>query len=85
MNIHIHLGEPFWRLAGKRELAIWLPEGGTAGDALAALTQLHPALGAELDQSEVQPALFADEALVWPETRLAEGMKVHVVWPASGG
>jgi sulfur carrier protein ThiS len=85
MNVTIQLGEPFWRLAGKRELAVWLPDSATAADALAALIQLHPALRAELEDGEVRPALFAGDDQAWPETRLAEGIKLYVVWPVSGG
>ncbi len=85
MNIILHLGEPFWRCAGTRQVTVWLPEGATAAEALAALVQLHPALRAELDDGEVPPALFAGDTQVWPETPLQDGAHVYILWAMSGG
>jgi molybdopterin converting factor small subunit len=85
VRVIVHLGEPFWRAAGKREVEVALAEGATVADAFSALRQLHPALAAELDNDEAQPAIFVSDEEASLESPLSEGEKIHVVWPVSGG
>ena len=85
MNVIVHLGEPFWRAAGQRELAVALGEDATVSDALHAVGQRHPALAADLDGAEVTPLVFVGDEEARSDSRLTEGAKIHVVWPVSGG
>ena len=85
MRVVVHLGEPFWRAAGRREVEVALTEGATVADAFSALKKLHPALAAELDNDEAQPAIFVSDEEAGFDHRLADGAKMHVVWPVSGG
>lgn len=45
MQVAWVLGEPFWRVAGVRQLTVDLPEGATVADALRFLEDQHPLLG----------------------------------------
>jgi molybdopterin converting factor small subunit len=85
MIITLHLGEPFWRQVGRREVTLDLAPGATVADALAALAQAYPALGPELSNAEAAPAVFVDDALAAPASPLAEAARLYVVWPVSGG
>ena len=85
MRVIVHLGEPFWRTVGRREVEVALTEGATVADAFSALKQLHPALAAELENGEAQPAIFVSDEEARLESPLREGEKIHVVWPVSGG
>jgi molybdopterin converting factor small subunit len=85
MRVIVHLGEPFWRTAGRREVEVSLTEGATVADAFSALKQLHPALAAELENGEAQPALFFNDEEARPNTRLVDGAKLYIIWPVSGG
>lgn len=85
MRVVVHLGEPFWRTAGQREVSVTLDDNAAVSDVLATLVQIHPALAAELHNGEVQPAFFMNDEEARPESRLVDGAKLHVVWPVSGG
>jgi len=85
VRIFLHLGEPFWRAAGKREVEITLNDDETISDALASLAKTYPSLAKDLDGKEAKPMLFVDDEEALPEKVLSEGAKVHVVWPVSGG
>ncbi|MEK7440451.1 MAG: MoaD/ThiS family protein [Chloroflexota bacterium] len=85
MKIFLHLGEPFWRAAGKREVEIILNDGGTISDALASLAKTYPTLAKDLDGNEAKPMLFMNDEEASPENLLSDGTKIHVVWPVSGG
>ena len=85
MKIFLHLGEPFWRAAGKREIEITLNDGGSISDALASLAKMYPTLAKDLNGKEAKPMMFVDNEEALPEKVLSEGAKVHVVWPVSGG
>jgi len=85
VKILLHLGEPFWRAAGKREVEIILKDGGTISDALASLAKTYPALAKDLDGEEAKPMLFVGDEEALPEKVLSDGTKIHVVWPVSGG
>ncbi|MBI4314890.1 MAG: MoaD/ThiS family protein [Chloroflexi bacterium] len=85
MNVIVHLGEPFWRAAGQREIALALGDGATVSDALRAVGQRHPALAGELDGGEVTPMVFVNDEEARTDRRLTDGAKIYVVWPVSGG
>jgi sulfur carrier protein ThiS len=85
MRVVVHLGEPFWRSVGQRELSVALHAGATVFDALASLAQQYPALAADLHNHEAQPALFMNDEAAVPESPLVDGAKLHIVWPVSGG
>lgn len=85
MKVTVRLGEPFWRAINVRAVELSLPDGACVADALAALGAGYPALAPDLRGDEAHPAIFLDEEEARPETRLAEGAKIHVVWPVSGG
>ena len=84
MNVIVHLGEPFWRAAGQREIALALGEGATVSDALHAVGRRHPALAGDLG-GEVTPMVFVNDEEARTDRRLTEGAKIYVVWPVSGG
>ncbi|MBI5712421.1 MAG: MoaD/ThiS family protein [Chloroflexi bacterium] len=85
MKVFLHLGEPFWRAAGKREVEIILTDGATISDALASLAKTYPTLAKDLDGKEAKPMLFMNDEEVLSEKVLSEGAQIHVVWPVSGG
>lgn len=85
MEVTFHLGEPFWRAVGKREVRLTLGDGATVAEALTALTRLYPALSAELGGDEVRPMIFMNEADVFPEALLTPEARLTIVWPVSGG
>jgi len=85
MNLTVHLGEPFWRAIGQREVALSLLPGVTVAEALAALTEQYPALSAELNNGEAQPTVFVNNQMAEAQTALCENATVHIVWPVSGG
>ncbi|MBI5052299.1 MAG: MoaD/ThiS family protein [Chloroflexi bacterium] len=85
MKVFLHLGEPFWRAAGKREVEIILNDGATISDALASLAKTYPTLAQDLDGKEAKPMLFLNDEEASPEKILSNGAKIHVVWPVSGG
>jgi molybdopterin converting factor small subunit len=85
MKISLRLGEPFWRTVGQREIEVAVPDGATVADALAALAQIHPALASDLSNGEAQPTLFVGDEVASPDSPLANGAKVYLVWPVSGG
>lgn len=83
MRVFVRLGEPFWRLAGQRELEVMLDAPAVVGDLLAELVRRYPALQAEFAQS--QPHIFLGEDAVESDAPLTEGCRVHIVWPVAGG
>lgn len=85
MKVQIHLGEPFWRAAGQRQVEVALAKNATVADAFDVLTKRYPALATEFNNKEALPALFLDDEVAHLDSRLAEGAKLHVVWPVSGG
>jgi sulfur carrier protein ThiS len=85
VKVTLRLGEPFWRTAGARAIELDLNEGATVADALSALKQRHPALAAELDGAEAQPAVFVNDDEAQPDSRVFDGATIFVVWPVSGG
>jgi molybdopterin converting factor small subunit len=84
VNVIVHLGEPFWRAAGQREIALALGEGATVSDALHAVGRRHPALAGDLG-GEVTPMVFVNDEEAQADSRLTDGAKIYVVWPVSGG
>ena len=85
MKITVRLGEPFWRVAGQRQLTVSVAPDQTVAHAVDALLKRCPALAPEFDNGEVKPALFVNDAEACPETPLADGATLHIVWPISGG
>lgn len=85
MRVVVHLGEPFWRRAGQREIELDLADGATVADAFIALAQAHPALRTDLGDGELQPAAFMNDAVALPEAPLAPDATLYIVWPLSGG
>ena len=85
MIVTVHLGEPFWRQVGRREVELTLADSATLADACAALMQLHPALAPELGNGEAKPVWFLNDEEGQPENLLVDGATIHVVWPVSGG
>ena len=85
MNVIVHLGEPFWRAAGQREVEVSLAPGACVADALTALINRYPALASDLSGREAHPAVFMGDEQAAPESPLAEGARLHIVWPVSGG
>lgn len=85
MIAEVHLGEPFWRAVGQREVRLTLSEGATVADALAALSEHYPALARDLRSGEAAPAVFVNDELATMESRLTDGARLHIVWPVSGG
>jgi len=85
MNVIVRLGEPFWRAIGARSVALPLSDDARVADALDALIDRYPILASDLRNSEAHPAMFLDDEEAHPESRLADGAMLHIVWPVSGG
>ena len=85
MRVTVRLGEPFWRVVGQREVIVAIERGATVAYALAVLAQRYPSLASDLNDGEIRPALFVNDEAACPESPLAEGATIHVVWPVSGG
>jgi len=85
MEVTVHLGEPFWRTAGKREVKLTLGSGASVAEALVAVAQLYPGLSAELGGDEVRPMIFMNDTDVSPEALLVPEARLVIVWPVSGG
>ena len=85
MKVTVRLGEPFWRTAGARTIELDLSDGATVADVLIALKQRHPALAAELDGAEAQPALFVNDDEAQPDSQVFDGATIFILWPVSGG
>jgi molybdopterin synthase catalytic subunit len=67
--------------AGASSDALDLAEGATAGDALAAACQRHPALRPVAEKLR----LAVDQEFAGPERKLREGSEVALIPPVSGG
>ena len=85
MKVTVHLGEPFWRTTGQREVVVSLTDRARVSDALAALIKRYPALAPDLSGREARPVIFLDDGEAALDSPLVEGAKLHVVWPVSGG
>jgi molybdopterin converting factor small subunit len=83
MRITVRLAEPYWQAVGKRNLEMDLVEGARLADLLALLSRQYPALSKEL--TETYLIAFVGDSPVDPETALADGNRVHLVWPIGGG
>ena len=81
MRVRIRLFAVQRELAGTREVALDLPEGGTVADAWEALVALHPALAPGRDSVRfARNGKYADAA-----TGLTDGDEVAMIPPVSGG
>ena len=81
MKVRIRLFAVQRELAGTREVALDLPEGGTVADAWEALVALHPALAPGRDSVRfARNGKYADAT-----TGLTDGDEVAMIPPVSGG
>jgi molybdopterin converting factor small subunit len=85
MKITVRLGEPFWRALGERQIVLALSPDATISEALKILWRRCPALAAELNSIGAQPALFLNDEVGQPDSRLRDGSTLHILWPVSGG
>lgn len=85
MRVIIHLGEPFWRAVGTRQVELALADDATVAVALAALAQRYPALSTDLIHAEGQPLVFVNDEVASLETALMPDARLQLVWPISGG
>ena len=83
MRVSVHLGEPYWRSAGQRELELDVEEGARLANLMALLQVCYPFLGKDL--AEMAPSVFIDDEQAGPETQLENGSLVHLIWPVAGG
>ena len=83
ISIDIRLAEPYWRSVGYRELRLDLPPRSRVSDLLIALFEAHPSLEQEMESN---PGLiFIGDVEVDPDSLLADGDRVHFIWPIAGG
>lgn len=81
MRIRVRLFAIQRELAGTREVALELPDGGTVADAWNALVDLHPALApGRASVRFARNGAYADDA-----TSLSDGDEVAMIPPVSGG
>ena len=85
MKVTVHLGEPYWRAINARTIELTLSAGSSVAAMLLALFDQYPALAPDLREGEVRPVIFVDDHETQPETPLADGAQIHIVWPISGG
>lgn len=83
MQISIRLGEPFWRVVGRRNLEWTLAPGATLAELLDQLCREFPGLAQEL--REAPPHLFVGEDEASPAAILTEGSHVSLLWAVAGG
>ena len=83
MQVFVRLAEPFWRAAGQRDLTLELEKESRVAGLLARLLEAYPDLEQEL--SEAPANIFVGEQEAGPDTALAEGDRVYLVWPVAGG
>ncbi|MEX0890575.1 MAG: molybdopterin converting factor subunit 1 [Gemmatimonadota bacterium] len=81
MRVNILLFAHYRELAGTDAVALELPDGATAADAVARLR----AAGATLARIPAAPALAVNEAYAPLETALADGDEVALLPPVAGG
>jgi molybdopterin synthase catalytic subunit len=79
--VHLKLFAVYRERVGARALDLELPEGATAGAALAALQARHPAVTPLRDQT----VYAVNEEYASPDTPLHEGDEVAFIPPVSGG
>lgn len=82
MRVDVQLFAILRERAGRRSVALELPDGATVGDALEALTR-EPGLDDVLPRLSVAMAVNRDYAA--PGTELAEGDELALIPPVSGG
>lgn len=81
MRVRIRLFAVQRELAGTREVALDLPDGGTVADAWTGLVALHPSLAPGRDSVRfARNGTYADAA-----TTLTDGDEVAMIPPVSGG
>jgi molybdopterin converting factor small subunit len=85
VKVIAHLGEPFWRAANTHEVSLMLRDDATVSDACDQLARLYPALDADLNHGETQPAIFVNDDQADRATPLIEGAQLYLLWPVSGG
>ena len=81
MRINVLLFALYRDMAGTDTVAIELPDGATAADAVARLR----ARGGSLERLPLRPALAVNEAWAPAETPLADGDEVALLPPVAGG
>ena len=82
-QVTIRLAEPYWRSAGQRDLQLEMPPGSHIQDLLEVLFGLHPSLEKEMEGAP--PVIFIGETEAKLDSKLADGDRVHFVWPIAGG
>lgn len=81
MNITVQLKYYHQTVVGKEELQVQLQGGGTLGDLIYRLKEIVPELFPEAENAKFTVnGRFAD-----PDTVLAEGSKVNMLTPMTGG
>lgn len=80
MRVRLRLFASYAEAFGKDELALELPPGATAGDALAAVRSRPGA-----DRLPPKPMIAVNQAYARPEQALAEGDEVALIPPVAGG
>jgi molybdopterin converting factor small subunit len=83
MRVYVRLAEPFWRAAGQRDLTLELENESRVAGLLARLLEAYPDL--EREMYEAPPNIFVGEQEARPDTPLANGDRVYLVWPVAGG
>jgi molybdopterin synthase catalytic subunit len=81
MDVVVRLFGPAREAAGTESIALALPAGATAGAALAALAEAHPALADLLPRARVA----VNQAYIDVATPLAPGDEIAIVPPVGGG
>jgi molybdopterin converting factor subunit 1 len=81
MQIHVKLFALLREAAGTDSIALDLPEGASAAQALTHVQQQHPVLAPYLEN--VRLALRMD--FVDAEVSLSDGDELHLIPPVSGG
>jgi molybdopterin synthase catalytic subunit len=80
MQVHVRLFASAREAAGTSRLTVELPDGATVGDAIGAVTRLHPLVGGIR-----QLVLARNRDYVGLEAPLGDGDEVALIPPVSGG
>lgn len=80
-SVRVLLFDVLRREVGASELALDLPEGATAGDALEALAAAH----ASIERHRPVVRLAVNRRYAAPDTALEDGDEVALITPVSGG